>query len=162
MHRHKVENWGVTFPKSQGITTKETFAGQFPPSKYSLVCEELHEDGTPHLHAALRLTKGLTHSGLIKWLQAKFPNDWKRIKIEGIKNWDKWHDYCQKEDPNTIIKGSLDIDNSIRQKKLARIRQDFIDFVGEDHWERAEAAQLVREEWIKNQRNEQLWKEGKW
>lgn len=159
MHRMKVENWGVTFPKHN--TNKETFADQFPPSKYSLVCEELHEDGTPHLHAALRLTKGLTHAGLIKWLKAKFPDDWKRIKIEGIKNWEHWHNYCQKEDPDTIIKGSLD-NVSARQEKLTRIRNQFRAFVGEQRFEKAEQELLKDQEIQQNKENHELWMKGKW
>jgi len=155
----KVENWGVTFPKHN--TNKETFADQFPPSKYSLVCEELHEDGTPHLHAALRLTKGLTHAGLIKWLKAKFPDDWKRIKIEGIKNWEHWHNYCQKEDPDTIIKGSLD-NVSARQEKLTRIRNQFRAFVGEQRFEKAEQEILKDQEIQQNKENHELWMKGKW
>lgn len=153
MHRHKIENWGVTFPKH--TSNKETFADLFPPSKYSLVCEELHEDGTPHLHAALRLTKGLTHQAMIKWLQVKFPKDWKRIKVEGIKNWDQWHTYCQKEDPATIIKGTLD-GTAARAKMLAKTDRLFRESIGVERCLRVDEAVAAHNAYIERDRQSQL------
>lgn len=146
-HRHKVEQWGITFPKSQGYN-KTDFAALFPPSTYSLVCEEQHEDGSPHLHAAIKLTKGISQATMLRWVQGKFPKDWKRIKFEAIKSWDKWHDYCKKEDPCTVTHGKLHADTAAqiaREKMLVRLRDSYINLWGEDSWyEAAEAAEEQR------------------
>ena len=160
-HRHKVEQWGITFPKSQGIADKATFASTFPPRKYSVVCEEVHEDGSPHLHAALKLRQGITHSTMINWVKKRFPNDWKRIKCEGIKNWDQWHDYCHKEDPDTITEGTLE-DTDIRAKKIKALKDKFIDFIGPDLYQRYLNDQASYNKWKQDVENEKLWKEGKW
>jgi len=153
-HRHKVEQWGITFPKSQGYN-KANFAALFPPSTYSLVCEEQHEDGSPHLHAALKLTKGISQKTMLRWVQKKFPNDWKRIKFEAIKNWEHWHDYCKKEDPCTVIIGELhrDTKNNARQNMLSRMKHRFIDSYGENAWYEAEESNRKQEIYRQEERD---------
>lgn len=105
-NRNPIKQWEVTFPQSGGLTKNE-FIERFPPSDYVIVCSESHADGGVHLHAGFKFKKGISHSKLIKYLTAKFPEDWKRIHISSIKNWANWQDYCKKEDPLFVERGTL-------------------------------------------------------
>lgn len=106
MNRNPIKQWEVTFPQS-GQMSKEEFILKFPPTDYLIICTEEHKDGGLHLHCGLKFKKPLTHSKLIKWISAKFPDDWKRIHISPIKNWEAWQDYCKKEDAEFIERGTL-------------------------------------------------------
>lgn len=106
MNRHPIKQWEITFPQC-GVIERETFVNSFPPTEYAICAQEEHADGGLHLHLGIKLLKPLTHSKLIKYLKEKFPDDWKRIHVSAIKNWDNWNDYCKKEDPNVFISGSL-------------------------------------------------------
>lgn len=108
MNRHPIAQWEITFPQSGGIETKESFSTKFPPSHYNICCEEEHKDGGVHLHLGIKFIKGITHSKLIKWLESKWPNDWKRIHISPIKNFTHFENYCNKEDPNVVINGTIE------------------------------------------------------
>lgn len=107
-NRNPIKQWEVTFPQI-GQISKQEFADAFPPSDYTIVALEEHEDGGHHLHMGLKLKKGLTHSKMIKWLESKFPEDWKRIHVSPIKKMDLWIDYCKKEDPSVLIIGTLTV-----------------------------------------------------
>ena len=112
--KNAVKQWEITFPKSGDIAVRDSFHEFFPPSDYSICCQELHSDGTLHLHLGLILKKGITKSKLLEWIMEKFPNDYKRIHISGIRSMTHWQDYCRKEDPNVFERGSLE------KKKMSR------------------------------------------
>ncbi|AXQ65563.1 MAG: replication-associated protein [Cressdnaviricota sp.] len=105
-NRNKVIQWEITFPQS-GETPKDTFHSCFPPATYSICAKEAHADGNPHLHLGIKLKKGISKSNLLKFVEKRFPNDYKRIHVSPIKSWDQWIDYCHKEDADPVITGSL-------------------------------------------------------
>lgn len=121
MNRHPIAQWEITFPQSGGIETKDSFSKKFPPSHYNICCEEEHKDGGVHLHLGIKFIKAITHSKLIKWLESKWPNDWKRIHISPIKNFTQFENYCNKEDPNVVINGTIE-----KIKKMTE--QEFINW----------------------------------
>jgi hypothetical protein len=45
----------------------------------------------------LKLKKPISKSNLLKYIQKKFPDDYKRIDVQQIKNWQDWDDYLNKE-----------------------------------------------------------------
>lgn len=97
-NRNPIKQWSITFPKS-GIVTREEFVKSFPPHDEVICSMEEHEDGSPHLHLAIKLKKGLSKCGMLKWIQAKWKNDYKRIDIEPTRSLKQWKDYIMKEDP---------------------------------------------------------------
>lgn len=101
-NRMAVTQWSITFP--QTTVDRKTFLESFPPAKAWVCAQEEHEDGGKHLHLGLVLTKGITKVRLLKWIAIKWPNDYKRIKVEGVKVWQNWVDYCMKEDPEALFK----------------------------------------------------------
>lgn len=94
-----IKQWFITFPKSGDMARKE-FVEMFPPSTWAGCCKEDHEDGTPHLHLLVRFIKGISKPKLKKWIEAKFPNDCKRIDYDPTKDWANTENYIQKEDPD--------------------------------------------------------------
>lgn len=115
-NRNPVKQWEITYPQS-GDEKKEDFVTKFPPYQYAIAAQETHEDGGNHIHLGLKLKKGLSHSKLVRWLEAKFPDDWKRIHISAIRSWDNFIDYCKKEDPAPYIDGTLGDDPETAMKK---------------------------------------------
>jgi len=106
--RNPVKQWEITFPQVADATTKETFHESFPPSDYSICCCEKHEDGGFHLHMGIVFKKGISKANLLDWVIAKFPCDYKRIHLSGIRAMAKWQDYCKKEDPEVFERGSIE------------------------------------------------------
>lgn len=121
-NRNPVKQWEITFPQTD--ISREQFIKCFPPCEYCICAQEEHADGGLHLHLGIKLLKGLSHTKLIKYISEKFPNDWKRIHISPIKNWDNWNDYCRKEDPHVIIQGALAKPVSAVVKKAMEIIND--------------------------------------
>lgn len=137
-NRNPIKQWEVTFPKS--TLSKSDFVAQFPPSSYSICCQEEHNDGTPHLHMGIKLLKGLSHSKVINYLTAKFPNDWKRIHISPIQDWENFNNYCKKEDPYPIIIGTLKA-----PPKVSKFHGEMLDLFEQDERTRKQKADLIRE-----------------
>lgn len=105
--RNPVKQWAITFPQSGEIATKESFWESWPPSSYSVCCEEEHANGGVHLHLGLVLKKGMTKSKLLEWVIDRWPAHWKRIDVQACKNMKDWTDYCNKEDPNSHVRGRI-------------------------------------------------------
>ena len=95
-NRNKCVQWGITFPHS-GNMSDSVFHEYFPPSVYSICVKEHHANGEPHLHMGLKLKKPISYSNFLKYITKKFPDDYKRIDVQQIKNWQDWDDYLNKE-----------------------------------------------------------------
>lgn len=135
-NRNPIKQWEITFPQS-GDTERETFYSAFPPCDYAITCKEEHEDGNPHLHLGIKLKKALSHKKMIKWLEARFPNDWKRIHISPIRSWENFNNYCMKEDPHTFIVGELTDNHAKRRQRQMVDRQRELDAIEwKEEWDR--------------------------
>lgn len=106
-NRNPVKQWFITFPQVGDVTTKATFGKRLPPAEYTFCCEEEHKEGGLHLHLIIKLKKGISHSNLVKWIGAKFPEDWKRIHFEPVRNLENAKAYCNKEDPSPHEEGEI-------------------------------------------------------
>lgn len=122
-NRNPIIQWEVTFPQS-GDTDRDTFYHNFPPCIYAICAKEEHKDDGHHLHLGLKLKKGISHKNLIKWLESKYPDDWKRIHVSPIKSWENWNDYCHKEDPHCFVFGSL-VTGRSREQRISSLIQRF-------------------------------------
>ncbi len=103
---HKCTQWFITYPKS-GDETKEGLIEKLPICVYSIVCKEAHQDGSPHLHAGIKLKHGLSKSNLRRWIENKWPDACQRIDYKPIRSFTHARDYCKKEDPEYIETGEL-------------------------------------------------------
>lgn len=101
-NRHPIKQWFITFPQVRGVCNKADFVSMFPPNDYYCLAQEDHQDGGYHFHLAVRFLKGITHSKLIKWIEKKFPDDWKRIHLQPIRNLEDSVNYCKKEDAEFV------------------------------------------------------------
>jgi len=95
-NRNKCVQWEITFPHSGDICDSK-FHEYFPPSVYSICAKEQHANEEPHLHLGLKLKKPISKTNLLNYIEKKFPEDFKRINISQIQNWQNWDDYCAKE-----------------------------------------------------------------
>jgi hypothetical protein len=141
-NRHPIKQWFITFPQVRGVCNKDEFVNMFPPNDYYCIAQEDHKDGGYHFHLTVRFLKGITHSKIIKWIEKKFPNDWKRIHLQAVRNLEDSVNYCKKEDAEFIECGvarkskvkytpeMADIDNvrdvikKIHEKKMDKLIED--------------------------------------
>lgn len=103
----KVKQWFFTYPKS-GEETKETFMNKLPPIDYGIFCLEHHQDGSNHLHGAIKLKHGLSKAQLRRYVEDKFPDSCQRMDYKPIRSFTHSIDYCKKEDPKVLEIGTLD------------------------------------------------------
>lgn len=108
MNRNKCKQWFITYPQS-GEETRDEFMKKLPPIDYIIICKEAHDDGSPHLHAALRLKHGLSKARLRKWIEAKWPLACQRIDYKPIRSFGHARDYCMKEDPKCVEYGTAEM-----------------------------------------------------
>ena len=101
-NRNPIRQWSITFPQS-GEVSREQFALSFPPAVKLMCCMEEHKEGGLHLHLGIKLKKGITKSKLLRWIERKWPNDYKRIHVQATRNVDCWQDYLSKEDPDPYL-----------------------------------------------------------
>lgn len=107
MSKHnKVKQVLFTFPRwyKTELKTLHTF---LPPFTYVRTVEELHEEAIQdsegkdqpmtHYHSVVILEHPITHAKLKAYMASNFPNDYKRINIQGIKNLKRALSYVIKE-----------------------------------------------------------------
>ncbi len=101
-NRHPVQKYFITFPKS--TVSKLAFLNILKELHldYYIICEEKHQDGTPHLHVLTWFHTKKTKATLLKYLRRKFPDDYKRIHLSSIRNLPAAIDYCKKEDEDYL------------------------------------------------------------
>lgn len=99
-----LKQWFITFPQS-GSIEKHLLHTYFPPSTFVLTAKEDHEDGSPHLHMVIILTRGISKPTMKRWVEVKFPNDYKRIYHKPVESLQSVIDYCKKEDPSPYTQG---------------------------------------------------------
>lgn len=102
----KLQQVLLTFPRWPS-TPLTTFNLMLPPSSYMKICEEKHDDTVEgksdlHYHVVYRPEHPITKKKLLIYLMGKYPDDWKRIDIEGIKCWSKAVSYLSKESLTTL------------------------------------------------------------
>lgn len=121
-NRNPIQQFEVTFPKykdangkslygleGEGVIDQKSFATLvLPPFVYQCCCQEDHKDDTKHLHCGVKLLKPLSKKKLLDFIKARLPEDYKRIHVSAIQSWDRWRDYCKKEDPNFYEEGTLE------------------------------------------------------
>lgn len=136
-NRNPVRSFFITFPQweedKQGI--HDLVSGSFKCS-YICTCQEAHADGGIHYHILVKLEEAQTKASLLKRLKELFPNDYKRIDVQPLKNWKQSLSYVSKEDGDLLEMGDKPISSFIsaavakRTRKIALIDED------NDRWSR--------------------------
>lgn len=122
-NRNKLLRWFITFPKCE--ISKTDFSRVILKSHqcvYLKACQEAHKDGTPHLHIFLILANALTRSQFLKFFKLKFPDDYKRIDLKPVRNIRATDRYCDKEDPEPFVVGTIP-----KPRKPRSLRQMYLD-----------------------------------
>ena len=119
--RRETKGWFLTYPKcpitkEDALTILET--NGLPKIVEYVICEEKHEDGSPHLHAFIKLEKKRTFSSVSK----KFDLLEYHGHYEPAKSWKAVAAYCKKEG-NYI--SNIDI-NAARQKQSKMKKEDLL------------------------------------
>lgn len=153
-NRNPIKQWEITYPQSGDVGRTE-FINSFPPCTSYICAREEHKDGGYHLHAGLKLTKGLSHAKLLNWVKTKWPDDWKRIHFTPVKNMGNWIAYCKKEDPEAI-----ELEEPFKRRVR---REDPAVWVANEALERATLrGEAKRAIWLKEEAGELLRKEDQW
>ncbi len=154
-NRNPVKNFFITIPKSLKLT-KTDLQSRLPPYDYVLICQELHKDGEPHLHALVSLKKKLSKSKMLHYLQKKLPEFSRRLDVGVVKSLRNSIDYVKKEDPDVLEDGAVKLPNKpfyneqeLIEKKREKRYKTRRKCLPESHWENL--MKVAREEdWFKN------------
>lgn len=119
---NKLQRFFLTFPKCNAIDS-EQFASILPPYNYLIRCDELHQDGTPHIHISCHLTDKISKPQLLKIYKENYPGSWKRIHIYPTRNFSASIEYCKK-DKNYVEEGIPDLGSSAPTRKRKPKRTD--------------------------------------
>lgn len=136
-NRNKIKQYCITFPQWEG--ERKDFIDSLPPVEVCKCVREEHEDGGHHLHAYVKFKNGITKVKLKSWLEIKYPDDWKRIHFDPVRNLDGLLDYCSKEDPDAYevfgkkAKTKLQRDCDKINEDLKNCNNDDIKIIG--RWE---------------------------
>lgn len=106
-NRNPKKQWFITYPKWN--STHSNIIAAFSNYDYYIVCKEKHKDGTTHFHLLIKFTLVVRKAELIEMVRTKYPNDWKRVHIQPVRNLKAAIEYCKKEDPDYVEFGSIDI-----------------------------------------------------
>lgn len=104
VHRNPLEKFFITFP--QTTISREEFSLSLPSFKYIKTVQETHEDGNFHLHTIIELEKPISKVAFIKFLTQKYPEDYKRIKVESLRSISHADVYLNKEDSQAYVSGT--------------------------------------------------------
>lgn len=105
-NRNPIRQMFITFPKSN--ISKHEFRDKllrFEPEYYK-VCEELHQDGTPHLHALIKFKNKYSKAKVLSYFKEIYPDDYKRIDVEPVRSITKALLYLSKEDKTPLESGA--------------------------------------------------------
>jgi len=123
-HRNAVKSFFITFPKSGDITKNQfydDFASTYSVEK-AVVALESHKDGTPHIHLAVVLKDKQTKNIILKYMQKQYPEDYKRIDIQGMRSWTESFRYLTYPDKDKEVDPTpLLINCSIDEFEFTRV-----------------------------------------
>lgn len=98
-HHNQIKKWIITFPQSEGIVDKKTFADgickEWPATKFISV-EENHKGVGKHLHLVIEFRSGVSKIQLCNYGTRIYPGNDKRIDYRSAGSWDTSIDYLTK------------------------------------------------------------------
>lgn len=106
-NRHPKKQWFLTYPQWPN-SSREQIISDYDQYDYYIVCQEKHKDGNPHYHMIIKFVTPTTKSQILQIVQGKYPQDWKRVHIDPVRNIKAAIQYCHKEDTSAITAGSVD------------------------------------------------------
>lgn len=105
-NRNPVKQVFITWPHSpiEKITLRDHLITLFSPEYYK-VAQELHKDGTPHLHAAVKFKNPYSCAHIIKKFKEIYPDHIKRFHVRGARSLKQCISYLDKEDDDPLESG---------------------------------------------------------
>lgn len=122
-NRHPKKQWFVTYPKWD--STRQAIIADYSNYDYYIVCQEKHQDGTPHYHICIKFIKPVKKQHIIDMVKRSYPNDWKRVHIQPVRNIKACIEYCQKEDNEYITEGTVDTATKFQRWYKQAFREAF-------------------------------------
>lgn len=99
---HKIKQYLITLPRWHSLKVEET-KDWLMPTSWGAIVEEEHDEkhavfeSMIHYHISVVLEHAITHKKMVQWWVQKYPEDWKRVKIEATKSFEKARSYLKKE-----------------------------------------------------------------
>lgn len=126
-NRNPVSSLFITFPKweeDKRAYLLDQFENMYP-TNYARICQELHSDGSPHYHLAVKLKTPVSYRQVLNSYKDLYPEDNKRIDVQPLKNWKQSLAYLAKEDSEFIETGVRPVvEFQSRSEKRWRRRYD--------------------------------------
>jgi len=147
----KLKQVFVTFPRWEKQAELKEMLKILPPYQYAKVCEEEHDlpkEGLSdyHYHIVYLPCHAITKKKLIKYFSDKFPEDWKRIDVEGCKNLTSAITYCSKESWRVLEDGTLPTrDKSCEEPLEQRFHKAIIKKMIDESIKKKEEIEFIRE-----------------
>ncbi len=113
-NRNPRKLWFITYPQWPG-TDRKTITQPYSDYDYYIVCKEKHQDTNDHYHLLIRFVNTHTKKDLIQLVKRLYPNDWKRIHINPVRNLKAAISYCKKEDTAYMESGNISISTRFRK-----------------------------------------------
>ena len=110
----------LTFPR-WNLTELKTLSSLIPSYTYCKICEEEHDEplegkSNIHYHVLYRPSHPITKKKIIAYFAKRFPDDWKRIDIQGVKSWKQAQTYLSKESLKILEDGT---DETVKRTPMA-------------------------------------------
>lgn len=113
-NRNPRKQWFITYPQWPS-TDRNAIIQKYSDYDYYIVCKEKHKDLSDHYHLLIRFVETKTKKDLIEFVKRSYPNDWKRIHINSVRNLKAAIEYCKKEDTAYMESGNLTISTRFRK-----------------------------------------------
>ncbi len=113
-NRNPRKQWFITYPQWPS-TDRNAIIQPYSDYDYYIVCREKHKDQNTHYHLLIRFVNTHTKKDLIEFVKRAYPNDWKRIHINPVRNLKAAIQYCKKEDTAYMESGNVSISTRFRK-----------------------------------------------
>lgn len=109
-NRHPIKGWFLTYP--QNDASKEFLMDKLKPlGEEIIVCEEKHEDGSPHLHAFIKLNDPITKRDSLTTFNLLD----KTGNYQPARSWKSCEDYIKKD--GNYITHNCDVESAQSKKR---------------------------------------------
>ncbi len=118
---NKAKNWAITFPQTD--CERKVFVDSFPPYEEVICAREEHKDGGFHLHLGIKLVKGITKMKLLEFIRKRWPDDYKRIDVQGTRSISQWTDYICKEDSEVFRDVNATVSEAREKMYMKKVKE---------------------------------------
>jgi len=118
-NERKINQLFITLPRWPKYEELKTLCEFFPPTSYIKICEESHDSESLtenksmiHYHIVLLLSHAITKKKFLLYVKGRFPDDYYRVDVAGVRNLTSSLTYLSKESLRVFEHGTLPLKKS--------------------------------------------------